>query len=336
MMTNPIYGCRIEDLDIGGLSMLNWALNYSESCIANGLFISPVLMDQQTLSDYLKDWLDATNGAMIRNGLQLTIASYGDTTTVGNGATFIPPTNPIYNLDDDDFIRDSDELPIRVERPSVKDAYNSVKVQFTERSANYNSNQVEATYDLGIQQWMYRPESARDYTFFMTEPAAATAATTILNRLVAIRNKWHFKLPQTYILLYPMDLVVLPAEPETYNQPTPVRITSIQEAAESAPDSSGDPKRDDLVLEFEAEDFPWGNCGPTEYPKQPGVRAFPNANADPGYANPPFIFEPVPRLRGTDPNMEMWIAISGNSQTVAFSGVGAPALMVTRSSPAAC
>lgn len=320
MMTNPIYGCGLVSLDVGGLTMPNWATNFSNYCCANGLFISPVLQDSQTFSDYLKDWLDATNGGMIRNGLALTIASYGDTTTVGNGATFIPPTNPIYNLDDDDFIRDRDELPIRVERPSVVDAYNSVKVQFTERTANYNTNQVEATYDLGIQLWKYRPESARDYSFFTDETAAASAATTILNRLVCIRNKWHFKLPQTYILLDPMDLVVLPAEPETNNVATPVRLTSIQEAAESAPDSSGDPKRDDLVLEIEAEDFPWGNCGPTEYPKQPGVRAFPNANADPGYVSPPFIFEPVPRLRGTDPNMEMWIALCGNSQTVAFSG----------------
>jgi hypothetical protein len=323
MMTNAIYGCGLEAIDVGSLSMANWAPSYSTYCIANGLFMSPVLNSSQTLSDYMKDWLDATNGAMIRNGLQLTVVSYGDTTTVGNGATFTPSTNPIYNLDDDDFIHDDGELPLLVERPSLKDAYNSVKVQFTERVSNYNTAQVEADYDYAIALYKFRPESARDYTFFTSQAPAAAAATTILNRLVTIRNKWKFKLPQTYILLDPMDLVVLPAVPETGNNLTPVRLTNISESGQSGPDSSGDPKRDDLVLEMEAEDFPWGNCGPTEYPKQPGVRAFPNANADPGYMSAtPIIFEAVPRLRGTDPNMELWIGLCGNSLTVAFSGGG--------------
>jgi hypothetical protein len=291
IFTDSIDGVGLLASEIGSLNQ------FETYCIANGIFLSPVFNEQRTAADYLDDILKACNSELIRNGFQLLALPYGDTTVVGNGATFSPQTQPIYDLDDDDFVRDSEAPPISVERPSIQDAYNSVKIQFTDRANNYNSSTVEAKDLHAIELYKYRPESPRDYDFVCLSSIASTIAQTALSRLVNIRNKFKFKLPATYIGLDPMDLVTVTDVTLGLNK-SPVRITKISEDK-------------DKYLSIEAEEFPWGCCGPTLYPKQVGQGAFPNASTDPGNVNPPIVFEAPPRLRGTDPHQEVWVALSG-------------------------
>ena len=126
---------------------------------------------------------------------------YGDTTVVANGVTFTPSTQPIYDLTVADFIRAGLAPAVQVERPSIQDAYNSVTIEFLDRGNSYNPSIVQAQDLNAIQNYKYRPEGTRQYHMFTGQAAAAKCAATVLSRLVYIRNKFKFKIPQKYILL---------------------------------------------------------------------------------------------------------------------------------------
>jgi prepilin-type processing-associated H-X9-DG protein len=293
--TNALYGGGFPTSGWGDLSL------YSNFCVAMGLLISPVFDSQRALGDWLNDILDGTNSTIIRNGFTLQIIPYGDTTAVGNGATFTPPTNPQFDLGFDDLISEKGKLPITIERPSIQDAYNSVRVEYLDRGNSYNPEPAEAQDLRAVELYKLRPEAPRSYHFFTEQAPAALSCQMALNRLVAIRNKYRFTLGQRYIPLNPMDLVTLPKGAmfgTTDTTKVPVRITSIQE-------------KENSNLDFEAEDFPWGTAGPTLYARQSGSSGFVNANVDPGPIGAVAIVEALPRMRGTDPNMELWIGVCG-------------------------
>lgn len=296
-LTNPLWGCNFVAGDIGSTAA------YSNYCVANGLFISPVCDQARTAADYLNDWLAGTNTELVESGGKLNFIPRGDTTVVGNGQTFTPSTAPIYNLDDDDFIREGMTPGVTIERPTVQDAYNSIKIEYVDVFNNYNPNVVEAQ-DLGaIQRYKYRPEGQRSYHFFTQQAPAALAAQTLLSRIVYIRNKYKFKLPARYFLLDPMDIVTIPNSllyGSSDQSLVPVRLTSVVE-------------NDDRTLTMEAEDFPWGCSGPTLYPKQTPSPSGPNAYAPPGAINPPIMFEALSRLNSQIGHY-IWFGLSGASQ----------------------
>ena len=300
---------------------------YSNYCVANGLFISPAFDQERTASDWIRDLLDATNSELIESGGLLKVVPYGDTTIVGNGVTFQPATDPIYDLTADSFIRSGTTPPIEVTRPSVQDAYNSVRIEYVDRSNSYNPSLVEAQDLNAINLYKYRPEPQRQYHMFTAQTPAALCAATILARLVYVRNQYKFKLPQQYILLDPMDLVTVPAALLGMN-PTlstvPIRILTIDEA-------------EDKSLDVTAEEFPWGTNGPTLYPKQALLPGGANASAPPGPINPPIIFEALSRmnnqighviwfgLSGPNPNWggcRIWISTDGTSYLQIATAIG--------------
>lgn len=297
MLTDPIWGCGVETTNIGSMTQ------FSNYIVANGLFGSPICKDQRTARDYLNDFLEATNTELVESGGVLNFIPRGDTTVVGNGATFTPQTAPIYNLTDDDLIREGSAPPIVVTRPTIQDASNSVRVEYVDVENNYNASIIEAQ-DIGlISLYKYRPEAPRSYHFFTSQAPAALAAQTILSRKVYIRNTYKFKLQTTFFLLDPMDIVMIPNSLIYGTADTtmiPVRITSISE-------------NQDSTLSIEAEDFPWGCSGPTLYPRQGGSPTVPSTYAAPGSVNTPIIFEALSRLNNQIGHY-VWFGLSGANQ----------------------
>ena len=292
-MTNNLRGCGI------GIGEVTALTAYSNYCLANGLLISPFLDEDRKASDWIDEILKATNSEIVRNGFLLDIVPYGDTTIVGNGVEYIPATEPLYSLNDDDYLFQSGDTPVKLERPTQVDAYNVVEIEWTDRSNNYNMGVTRAEDTWAVAKYGYRPEGSRSYHFFTTPTAAQAAVQTALSRLIYIRNKIRFQAPATYILPDPMEVLEL-NDPALPSADYPVRIISISEDK-------------DKNLEFECEQFPWGCNGPTLYPKQGASRPSPNASADPGDVNYPIVFEAVSRLRGSDPNQELWMGLSGSS-----------------------
>jgi len=296
LLTNPYYGAQFQgSIDS---SLITVAADYWNS---NSFFISPVLNTAQTCSSIIEQWTNAGNTGVYWSEGLLKFIPYGDTTTVGNGYEYTPQTHPVVDLNDDDFLAGQDEDPINITRTPWQDAYNSVKVQFTNRLNAYNPDIVQETDDYAISLFGLRPEAQQDYNFLCTATAATFAANIRIKRLVYIRGKYVFTVSAIrYCFLEPMDLVTLTDEDLGLNL-TPVRIIETEE-------------NDSYELQVTAEEFPWGTATATLYQKQPALPPPPPpAMADPGNANVVSIFEPTTRVATTLANsaFQIWIALNG-------------------------
>lgn len=266
---------------------------YSNYCVANGIFLSPVLDAQKSASDWIQEILDVTNSAAVWSEGMLKIIPYGDTSAVGNGAVFLPNTQPIYDLSSNDLL-----APITVKRPSIADVMNSVSVEFLNRANDYNVEIAEDKDDAMIAVYGLRKASPRQAHAITTTLVAQQVANFLRRREVEIRATYTLTLGWQFNLLEPMDLVRLTVPELGYNS-KPVRITAIRE------DDNGQ-------LEIDAEDFPFGTASPTLYPQQLPGGFVPQANADPGNINTPIVFE-APFLMSQSGQHEIWMAVSGSS-----------------------
>lgn len=301
MFTNPLYGCGVNKGELGDFS------SYSAYCVSQGLFISPVMDQERTAADWVRDILDATNSELVESGGLLKLIPYGDTSVVGNGVQYTPATNPIYNLTADNFIRSGTTPPIEITRPSVQDAYNAVRIEYSDRGNAYNAAVIEAQDLLSVQKYKYRPDSIKQYHMFTSQAPASLIAQLQLLRHTYIRNTYKFKLPSSFILLDPMDLVTIPAQllgMAATLPAVPVRITSIDEQA-------------DRTLDVTAEQFPWGTAGPTLYPKQALLPGGPNVNAPPGSVSPPTVFEALSRMNNQIGHT-LWFGVCGQQAQTAI------------------
>lgn len=289
ILANQFYG-------LAGVVTPGDLTQYRNYCTAgdgkgNGLFLSPVLDAQKAASAWIQEILDVTNAAAVWSEGVLKIIPYGDTTAVGNGATFIPNTSPIYDLTTSDLL-----TPVIIKRPSVADVMNSVSVEFANRANDYNPDVAEDKDDAMIALYGLRKASPVQAHSITTTNVAKFAANLLRKRSVEIRATYTFSLGWQFNLLEPMDLVTLTIPELGYNK-KPVRITAMRE------DDSG-------KLEVDCEDFPWGTAAPTLYPHQAGAGQVTQANADPGSVNTPIIFEANDRISLTG-NYEVWLGVSG-------------------------
>jgi len=266
---------------------------YSNYCVANGIFLSPLLDAQKSAADWIQEILDVTNSAAVWSERALKIIPYGDTTAVGNGATFLPSTSPVYDLSSNDFLS-----PITVKRPSIADVMNSVSVEFLNRANDYNVEIAEDKDDAMIAVYGLRKASPKQAHSITTAAVAKQVANFLRKREVEIRATYTITLGWQFNLLEPMDLVTLTV-PELGYSKKPVRITAIRE-------------NDNGQLELDAEDFPFGTASPTLYPQQGPGGFVPQANADPGSVNTPIVFE-APFLMSKSGQHEIWMALSGSS-----------------------
>ncbi len=290
ILTNPQFNLGIPGSRVAALTQ------WSNYCVANGLFFSPLLDSQRAASDWLQDLLNAGNAAALWSEGVIKVVPYGDTTTVGNGVTFTPQTAPVYDLSEDDFLDASSGDTLLVIRPSVQDAYNDIQVEWSNRLNSYNPETVEEKDDWSISQYGLRVQSPAAYHFITTLPVAQLVANTILKNSVYKLPQYKFTLPWHYILLEPMDLVTITYAALGLNK-LPVRITEIEE------NENGD-------LAITAEAFPWGTAQPTANPKQGVTPYVPQATADPGQPNTPIVVEATDRATQQH-GYELWMGVSG-------------------------
>lgn len=295
-LTNALWGVGFNSAWIGS-AQLTQTKKYWQ---AASFFGSPALISQESASDTIQKWLDAGNAAAFVSEGLLKVLPYGDTTLVGNGATYTPQTSPVVDLNDDDYLGDDASDPIQIVRQPRQDAYNHVRVQFNNRLNSYNAEIVDEFDQSAIAKYGQRDESVQNYDFICTMAAATFSANIRLKRLQGIRETYKFTVSGIrYWYLEPMDLVTLTDSWLGLNK-TPVRITEIEE------DEKGN-------YEITAEAFPWGTSTATLYPKGSNSGSFPTqAQAGPGNVNAPIFFEALDRLTGYS-GYELWIGLSGNN-----------------------
>lgn len=310
LLSNQFYGMN-GAVPLDAATLTNNSSSYRNFCIANGLFLSPVLDSQRACRDWIQEILDVTNAAAVWSEGVLKVVSYGDTTAVNYGATFIPNTQPIYDLTTNDFLS-----PVTVKRPSVADVMNATSVEFVNRANDYNIEVAEDKDEAMIAVYGLRKASQKTAHSITTTTVAKFVANLQRKREVEIRATYVLKLGWQFNLLEPMDLVTITV-PELGYSKKPVRITAIRE------DESGQ-------LEMEAEDFPWGTATPTLYAQQSAGGFISQANADPGSVATPIIFEANDRISLTG-NYEVWMGACPNPLSITAASNATP-IQITASS----
>lgn len=292
ILTNQIYGAGYKPEFIDDLT------NYSNFCIANGIFLSPVYNAQSETQKALSELAQITNSEFLVSQSKLKLIPVGDETIIGNGKTWTPDLTPVYDLNEDDFQNDE---PIKCIRSQQADIYNSVKIEFLNRSNDYNIEVVEATNLANIELYGNRPADIMALHSICTPEIAKRTAQLALDRLISVRNQYQFKLSLKYMLLDPLDIVTLTYSPLGMDR-EPVRILKISE--------------DNGLLSIEAEELVIGTASPAKYEHQESDRQSVDLSQKVGNINKPVIFEPPFNL--TQNNLYIWAGVS--SQNPFFGG----------------
>ena len=252
-------------------SVLGDLTQASNFWVANNFFISPVLINQQPVASVIQSWIEAGMTAAFFSEGKLKFMPYGDTSAAANGQVYQPQTQPVVDLNDDDFVvGKAGEEPIKVSRSALDKRYNRVQVQWANRQIGYNNEITYEQDDTAINRYGILLESSQTWDFITTLAAAQFAASMRVKRYVNIVNTYEFHLGWLHSYLEPMDLVTLTTNGDPLFNELPVRIIKVVD----------DPLKG---LTITAEDFPWGTATASRYPKQTNAGFFPVASfADPG------------------------------------------------------
>lgn len=292
ILTNAQYGCNFKATDFGSLT------DFSNYCIASGIFISPAYDVQKSGADTVTELSIITNSAPVYSDGVLKIVPYQDSAINGNGITYTPNITPVYDLNDDDFIlKSAGDDPIKISRKTSADAFNQVQVEFMNRANDYNIDIATAKDQASIETSGFKPQTVTQIHAICDPVVAQKVANNMLQRVLYIRNTYEFTLGWRYGRLEPMDIVTLSDDILGFSR-VPVRITIVQE------DEEGN-------LSITAEECNFGTASSSLYPHQINAGFAHNYNALPGNVSTPSFFEPPIDL--TASGLEVWAALSGTS-----------------------
>lgn len=287
-LTNPQYGVG---LSVGNIGDLTYFGNY---CAAANILISPAYTEQADAASHVEEICTATNSALVWSEGLIKIIPYTDSSLSSPNGAYTPDNTVRYNLNDDDYIGESGEDPVKVERKTPADAFNRVQVEFLDASNFYNTALATAQDLANIELYGLRPKEVVKLHLITDKDTAHNVAQFILQRSLYIRNVYVFTLGMRYALLEPMDLVTITDAALGLNQ-YPVRILEIEETP-------------DGLFNIRAEEYLAGVSTANTYPSQTSQGYQVNYNVAPGSANAPVIFEP-PTTLSIDP--QIWLATSG-------------------------
>ena len=324
-LTNPHYG--LTQFPVARLGDLSTYRNY---CQAAGLFVSPVVSTQSEANSFLQDLMTATNSEIVWSAGVLTVAPYGDIALSANGATYTPPSQPVYSLADDDFMAANQATnphsvaasnspdPVIVTRIDIADQNNDIRIEYLDRANSYNPTIVEAKDDAAISLFGVKSSASKQLHLFCDQKAALSSAQLMLGRQQVLRS-FAFTLGREYILLDPMDIVAITDATAGLSGQW-VRIKEITE-------------NDDRTLSITAEEYLEGTGAAPIYQHARPAGYVPNYNIPAPDALTPIMFDAPVQLgnvlgmesilctNGSGPNWggcDIWL--SQDNQTFKFAG----------------
>jgi hypothetical protein len=290
-LTNANYGVSgwIPGL-LGDLS------DYSLYCRANNLLLSPVLDEQVAASDFIKTIMDITHSDCFYSEGVLKIKPFGDAAATANGVTWTPDLTPLFDLSEDDF---SDEVVLEI--ADQADACNQVQCEFLDRANEY-APAVAPAQDLdNILTYGARKQDGQQWHYICDAAVARGAIQLWLQRVLYVRDRYHFDVPEDYIGLEPMDYVTISTvADEMVLDRVLVRIESIDED-EDGPDT---------VFHVVAEGLPF-TASAALYASTSGDGFRPGVTDDPGNVQTPVLFNAPTSLTTT--GYEAWAAVCGTN-----------------------
>lgn len=272
--------------------------------LTNNFFISAILDSQSPLMTVIGDWCEAGQVYVSWDEGMLKFIPLSDTSAVGNGTQYTPPTQPVIDLDDNDFVVPANQDPVTLEQTPWQNRWNRVSVRWSVRSNSYNDDLLQIQDEASVQQYGLQSESAQSWQFICTEAAAQFAANMRLQRYSAIFTTYKFTLKSNLAFLSPGDIITITDgllnTPGTLFGRTPVRITRMTD----------DPVKGIVI---EAEQFPWSVGTALLYNKQAQLPSNTNdgPQQDPGNTSP-LIFE-VPNRAAQYSGGKIYIFANGSN-----------------------
>ena len=275
---------------------------------ANSFFISPDMDKQDTAAAAMGRWLEAGMCAGFMSEGLFKLVPYGDTTTTGNGATWVAPSTFDAELDDTCFlVKGKNQETVKISSSPWTEAYNTVQISWSNRGNQYAPEITPQSDQSAINRYGSRIEDPQTWEFITTLPAANFAASMRVKRNVYTRNTYTFSLPFRFGNLEPMGIVSVTtnnawsaaANNTIQLVKCPVRIQKIQDN----PDGTYDVTCEDLITGAHTPDgFSQSVASPT---------ASPNQYADPGNTTPVYLDAPLD-LQTYNAN-ELWIGAAGSN-----------------------
>ncbi|RZL37410.1 MAG: hypothetical protein EOP35_08740, partial [Rubrivivax sp.] len=261
---------------------------YQAYCRAAGIWLSPVLTEQRSALDWLKQLLMLTNTKAANTGSALELVPLGDEDLSAHGATFTAEVTPDFDLTLDHFVPDKGEPPVRIRRhvglgtdaeiaSSDDVGYNVITIKIENRASGYAEQPISRDDLASIEQFGRREKEAIAAPEIKDAAIAAQVAQQLLQDELAKRNRYEFNLSWRFCLLKPLRLLTLTV-PSLGLDRLPVRILEVEEL-------------DDRRISIVAEDAPIGTATAPRYGAQAGSGYAPDYNASPGSALAPLIFE---------------------------------------------
>lgn len=286
LATNERYGLGMPADQIGDRTL------YEQYCTAYGILFSPVLQNQEQAVSIFQRWAQLSNSWIFWSENKMKFVPLGDQ-ALGD---FVPNTQVIYDLTEDDFTPPENEPPLTVTRTDPADTYNWVKVNISDRSNQYSSAVIEYKDQTSIDQFGLFQANEIQANEVCTRDIGGIIAGLIGVRALYVRNTYAFSLSFNFCLLEPGDIVTVSVASLGLDR-HPVRITTMDE------DESGG-------LKFTAEECPAGiGSAAIAGVQSSSFAVLPSVDDDPGDVNAPLLVEPPAVVTGNV--AQLWVGLSG-------------------------
>ncbi|MFZ6686579.1 phage tail protein [Undibacterium sp. SXout11W] len=290
IVTDTEQGVGMPAPSVGDLTQ------FSNFCLANGIWVSPLYKEQKPAFENIKNLLQIGFADCYRSSGVLNIVPYSDSAASSAYGNFIPASTAPIAITEDDILDVGDD-PLLMTRKAQSESFNHVQVRFSDRSDDYNDNIAEAKDQADIEVFGIRSMPVVEMKEICDVATATKVAEFLLHRSLHIRNEYEFSLPWKFVYLEPMDQLAI-YYPRKGHNGTVVMITEITED-------------EDGMLTVKAEEYPLGtNRVSTKSP--PTTNGYtPNFSVDPGNATVPVIFEAPLQLTNNVP--QVWMAVAGGA-----------------------
>lgn len=281
---------------------------YSDYCVANGIWLSPVLEEQTTAAALLQDQLKLTNTDVVWDGAELIFVPLGDQDVTGNGRTFVADTTPVVDLDFDTMMSTSGRAPLKIRRHYGQDGsseletgddvgYNIWTLEIENRANGYTTEPVSYEDTAHILQHGRRPKPTIKAKAIKEAAIGQAIATLLCQAELAKRNLYEFSVPWTMGFLRPLHLVTL--TDSTCNLlRKPVRLLTVDE------------EEDEFICTAVSCDI--GEASAPAYGAQAGTGYAQDYGVAPGPVADPILFEP-PVALVPETGLAVWVAVTGTT-----------------------
>lgn len=300
-LTNPTYGATFPEgfLDettlrtsVDGFNSLVGDAALSTFCQAAGLAWSLVVDNAESANTTIARLMKNLNVAPVWDGQFLKFYPYWDSFTgtnpgwdSANGIPlkyFSPYLTPVAIITIDQILQpdNKEDDPITWSRKDPLEVYNTVRLDFKDRTNFFNSVAVEAKDEVHAELYGPRVDNIGLADEFSLSPYANVAALMQLRRNIGIMRTFSWKMGPLWGWLSPMYVLEIP-DPSDYTKGVVVRVTGVEDD-------------DNENCTITAEEFPAGDQSPTAIPVSETTAPNQGAtNNPPSNVYVPLMFSPT-------------------------------------------